>query len=55
MATEPGTEMKVTPDMAAPIIASAAMYHGVRRLPEKKPALSARRPERQATAKSTAI
>lgn len=34
--------MNVTPDMAAPIMAKAAMYHGVRRLPEKNPALSAR-------------
>ena len=48
-------KMKVTPEMAAPIMAKAAMYHGVRRLPVKKPALSARRPEAHATAKRTAI
>jgi len=47
--------MNVTPDMAAPIMAKAAMYHGVRRLPEKNPALSARRPETHATAKRTAM
>ena len=52
---EPGTEMKVTPEIAAPIMAKAAIYHGVLRLPVKKPALSARRPESQATTKSTAI
>ena len=54
-ATDPGTEMNVTPDMAAPIMAKAAMYHGVRRFPVKNPALSARRPESHATAKRTAM
>ena len=44
-ATEPGTEMNVTPDIAAPIIASVAIYHVVRRLPMKNPALSACRPD----------
>jgi len=47
--------MKVTPEIAAPIMAKAAIYHGVLRLPVKNPALSARRPESQATTKSTAI
>ena len=35
-ATDPGTEIKVTPDIAAPIIASVARGHEVRRLPMKK-------------------
>ncbi len=43
------------PDMAPPIMAKAAMYQGVRRLPVKKPALSARRPESQATRKRIAM
>ena len=44
MATEPGTEMNVTPDMAAPIMAKVAMNTDDFRLPVKKPALSALRP-----------
>ena len=54
-ATEPGTEMNVTPEIAAPTIANAAMYHGVLRAPVKKLALSALRPDHQATKNSTAM
>ena len=43
-ATIPGTETKVTPEIAAPIVAKATTYQGDLRLPEKKPALSALRP-----------
>ncbi len=53
-ATDPGTETKVTPDIGAPIIASATQYHRIRRPPVKKAALSARLPARQATVKSRA-
>ena len=42
--TAPGTEMNVTPEMLAPIIAIATIYHGDLRLPVKNPALSALRP-----------
>ena len=31
----PGTEMKVTPEMGAPIMAMATIIHGARRLPLK--------------------
>ena len=49
------TEMKVTPDIAAPTMAKAARYHGVRRFAVKNPALSVRRPEIQATTNSRAM
>ena len=42
--TAPGTEMNVTPDMLAPIMATVTRNHDERRLPVKKAALSARRP-----------
>ena len=50
-ATDPGTEMKVTPDIAAPIIASVAAYHDVRLPPMKKVALSAPSALRRASRK----
>ena len=53
-ATDPGTEMKVTPDIAAPIMASVAAYHDVRLPPMKKEALSAPRPLRRASRNSSA-
>ena len=40
MATIPGTETKVTPDMAEPIMAKATRYHGCFLLPLKNAALS---------------
>ena len=40
MATIPGTETNVTPDMAEPIMAIATTYQDCLRLPLKKPALS---------------
>lgn len=43
-ATIPGTETKVTPDMAEPIIAKATTYHGDLRFPVKNPWLSVLRP-----------
>ena len=42
--TAPGTEMNVTPEILAPIMAMATMYHGDFRLPVKNPALSVFRP-----------
>ena len=53
-ATEPGTDMNVTPDIAAPIIASVAAYHVVRLPPMKKVALSAPRALRRESTKSNA-
>jgi hypothetical protein len=50
----PGTETNVTPDMLEPIMANATTYHRDRRLPTKKPALSARLPARYDTVKSSA-
>ena len=47
--------MNVTPDMAAPTIASAATAQWVRLPPVKKPELSARRDARIATTNSSAI
>ena len=46
VATAPGTEIKVTPDIAAPIIASVALHHEVFLPPIKKPILSALRPNK---------
>ena len=48
--TIPGTEINVTPEMAAPIIASVASAHGADRLPVKNPALSDLRPAKYDTA-----
>ena len=55
IATEPGTEIKVTPDIAALIIAVAVTHHDIRRLPEKYPALSTLRSAINATAKRIAM
>lgn len=44
VATQPGTEMNVTPEMLDPIIAKATTNHGDFRLPTKNPWLSAFRP-----------
>jgi hypothetical protein len=55
VATEPGTEINVTPDIAALIIAVAVIHHDIRRLPEKYPALSVLRSAISATAKSIAM
>ena len=54
-ATEPGIEINVTPDIAAPIIARVAIYQVVRRLPMKNPRLSASRPEIYAAQNSRSI
>jgi hypothetical protein len=40
LATIPGTDMNVTPEMVAPIIENATNGHGARRLPVKNVALS---------------
>ena len=50
----PGTEMKVTPEMAAPIMAKATSGHGARRLPVKNVELSLPRDAKYETAISTA-
>ena len=38
--TMPGTDMNVTPDIMAPIMANDTIAHGARRLPVKNVALS---------------
>ncbi len=53
-ATDPGTDMNVTPDIAAPTIANAATNHGVRRPPVKNVALSPRRDVRHEIKNCTA-
>ena len=55
IATEPGTEMKVTPDIAALTIASVATGQGDLRPPVKKSALSALRPATADTANRAAM
>jgi len=47
--THPGTDMKVIPEMDAPIIPKATRYHGDLRRPMKKVALSAFLPVMWAT------
>ncbi len=42
--TQPGTEMKVTPESDAPTIPNATTYQGDCLLPTKNPLLSALRP-----------
>ena len=54
VATIPGTETKVTPDMAEPIMAKATIYHDCLRFPVKKPALSDFLPVNQEIVRSTA-
>ena len=49
----PGTEMNVTPDMAAPIMAKATTGHGALRLPVKKVVLSEPREAKYDTAISS--
>lgn len=50
----PGTDMNVTPDMAAPIVANATRGHGAFRLPVKNVELSLPRPARHDTNISSA-
>ena len=52
--TMPGTLTKVTPEMEAPTMPKATMYHGERRLPRKKVSLSARRAVMRLSSMSTA-
>ena len=54
VATMPGTETNVTPDIGAPIMASAAMYHFDLRDPLKNAELSLPRPASHATANMNA-
>lgn len=54
MATEPGTEIYVTPDMAAPTMAMAATARGVERPPVKKLFAVTLRAERHATTNRSA-
>lgn len=49
----PGTDIKVTPEILEPIMANATTYQLDLRLPIKNPALSALRPARYETPKST--
>ena len=53
-ATIPGTDTKVTPDIAEPIIAKATMYQGWLRLPLKKVELSLFLPDIQEIMKTNA-
>ncbi len=50
----PGTLMKVTPEMAAPIMANATNAHGACRLPVKNVELSLPRPAKYDTVISSA-
>ena len=50
----PGTDMNVTPEIAAPIMANATIGHGVWRLPVKKVLLSEPRDAKYDTAMSRA-
>ena len=50
----PGTETNVTPEMDAPTMPNATMYHGERRLARKNVSLSARRLTIRLTANSRA-
>ena len=50
----PGTEMNVTPEMVAPIMAKATTGHGALRLPLKKVELSEPREAKYETARRRA-
>jgi len=50
----PGTDIKVTPDMAAPIMAKATSGHGALRLPVKNVELSLPREAKYDTKNSNA-
>ena len=43
LSTMPGTDTKVMPEIYAPTMPNATMYHGERRLPRKNVSLSERR------------